>query len=208
MQLRIRFAKYLTGLTLLKRNSVEFYKERSKFWGLNSDSMYFLLRVKNLWIFLVYRKVLINPWWTISTREFVCIIVKRPCILIYGWIPVSGHQNALSSWYKWTYKTETHRLRKQTYGFLGGKNGREGVVREFGVDMYTMLYLKWVSNKDLLNSTWNSAQCYVAAWVGGDFGGEWIHVYMYGSESLCCSPETVTTLLINIRPYKMKSFFF
>ena len=42
----------------------------------------------------------------------------------------------------------------------------EGVVREFGMGMYTLLYLKWVSNKDLLYSTWNSAQCYVAAWMG------------------------------------------
>ena len=25
---------------------------------------------------------------------------------------------------------------------------------------------------------WNSAQCYVAAWMGGEFGGEWIHVYV------------------------------
>ena len=33
--------------------------------------------------------------------------------------------------------------------------------------------------KDLLCSTWNSAQCYVAAWMGGEFGGEWIH-YMNG----------------------------
>ena len=38
--------------------------------------------------------------------------------------------------------------------------------------------LKWITNKDLLYSTWNSAQCYVAAWMGGDFGGEWIHVYV------------------------------
>ena len=28
-------------------------------------------------------------------------------------------------------------------------------------------------------STGNSAQCYVAAWMGGDFGGEWIHVYVW-----------------------------
>ena len=28
-------------------------------------------------------------------------------------------------------------------------------------------------------STWNSAQCYVAAWMGGEFGGEWIYVYVY-----------------------------
>ena len=30
-----------------------------------------------------------------------------------------------------------------------------------------------------LSSTGNSAQCYVAAWMGGEFGGEWIHVYLW-----------------------------
>ena len=45
--------------------------------------------------------------------------------------------------------------------------------------MYTVLYLKWITNKDLLYSTWNSAQCYVAAWMGGEFGGEWAHVYVW-----------------------------
>ena len=46
--------------------------------------------------------------------------------------------------------------------------------------MYTLLYLKWTTNNDLLYSTWNSAQCYMAAWMGEGFGGDWIHVYMYG----------------------------
>ena len=55
----------------------------------------------------------------------------------------------------------------------------EGTVREFGTDMYTLLYLKWITNKVLLYSTWNSTQCYVAAWMGGGFGGEWIHVYVW-----------------------------
>ena len=55
----------------------------------------------------------------------------------------------------------------------------EGTVREFGMDMYTLLYLKWITNEDLLDSTGNSAQCYVAAWVGGESGGEWIHVYVW-----------------------------
>ena len=32
------------------------------------------------------------------------------------------------------------------------------IVREFGIDMYTLLYLKWITNKDLLYSTENSAQ--------------------------------------------------
>ena len=45
-------------------------------------------------------------------------------------------------------------------------------VKEFGMDMYTLLYLKWTTNKDLLYSTVNSAQCYVAAWMGRGFEGE------------------------------------
>ena len=55
----------------------------------------------------------------------------------------------------------------------------EGVVREFGMAMYTLLYLKQKTNRDLLYITWNSAQCYVAAWMGGEFGGEWIPVYAW-----------------------------
>ena len=38
------------------------------------------------------------------------------------------------------------------------------------MDTYTLLYLKRITNKDLLYSTGNSAQCYVAAWMGGEFG--------------------------------------
>ena len=49
-------------------------------------------------------------------------------------------------------------------------------VREFGMNMFTLLYLKWIANKDLLYNTRDSAQCYVAAWMGGEFGKEWIHV--------------------------------
>ena len=52
----------------------------------------------------------------------------------------------------------------------------EGRDREFGMDMYTRLYLKWITNKDLLSSTGSSAACHVAARMGGKFGGEWIHI--------------------------------
>ena len=54
----------------------------------------------------------------------------------------------------------------------------EGIVGEFGMHVYTLLYLKWIPNKDRLYSTGNSAHCYGAAWMGGDFGREWIHVYV------------------------------
>ena len=43
----------------------------------------------------------------------------------------------------------------------------EGIVWEFGLDMDTLLYLTWRTSKDLLDSTGNSAQCRVAAWVEG-----------------------------------------
>ena len=45
--------------------------------------------------------------------------------------------------------------------------------------MYKLLHLKWITSKDLLYSTRNSAQCFVTAWVGGEFGREWIHVYIW-----------------------------
>ena len=53
-----------------------------------------------------------------------------------------------------TKQKQTHRLREQTYGC-------QGIFREFGMDMYTLLYLKRITNKDLQYSTGNSAQCYV-----------------------------------------------
>ena len=74
-----------------------------------------------------------------------------------------------------------HRLIDLESGLIAtrGAGGGEGIVREFGIDTYTLLCLRWITNKDLLYSTGNSAQCYVVAWMGGEFGGEWIHVYVW-----------------------------
>ena len=47
--------------------------------------------------------------------------------------------------------------------WLPGERMGEGIVKEFGMDMHTLLYLKWITSKDLLYSIGNSAQCYVAA---------------------------------------------
>ena len=78
--------------------------------------------------------------------------------------------------------------------------------REFGMDMYTLLYLKWITNKDPLCSTGDSAACYVVAWMGGEFGGEWTHIYIW----LC--PFTVHLklsqhyLFISYTPFQNKNF--
>ena len=75
----------------------------------------------------------------------------------------------------------------------------EGTVRKLGIDIYMLLYLKWLTDKDLLCSIGNSAQCYLAAWMEGEFGGEWIHVHVGLSP-----PETITTLLIGYTPIQNK----
>jgi len=84
-----------------------------------------------------------------------------------------------------TYKREIVSQR-MNFKLLGGR--MRGQDREFGMDMYTLLYLKWITNKDLLYSTANSAQRYVAACMGGEFGGnvcicmaEYVCVYIHTS---------------------------
>ena len=62
---------------------------------------------------------------------------------------------------------------------MGGEGREEGILREFGMGRYVLLYLKWITTTELLYNTGNSAQCYVAALMGGEFGGEWIHVYVW-----------------------------
>ena len=51
-----------------------------------------------------------------------------------------------------------------------------------------MLYLKWITNKDLLYSTGNSASYDVAAWMRGEFGGERCDVLSRFSVQLCVTP--------------------
>ena len=73
--------------------------------------------------------------------------------------------------------------------------GRES---EFGMDMCTLLYLKWITNKDLLYGTGISAQCYLAAWMERSVGR--MDTCVCVAESLCSPPETITTLLIGYTP--------
>ena len=106
-------------------------------------------------------------------------------------------------WYKWTYLQNKETPREWTSGCWWG----EGIVRELGMDMYTLLYYKWITNKDLLYSRWNFAQCYVSAWMLGVFGGEWIHVNIWLNPSaihLKLSQHCQST----IHQYKIKIFLY
>ena len=63
------------------------------------------------------------------------------------------------------------------------KLGRGASIKKANINLLkmndTLLYLKWITNKDLLCSTWNYARCYVEACMEEEFGGERIHVYVW-----------------------------
>ena len=52
-----------------------------------------------------------------------------------------------------------------------------------------------ITNKDLLYSTWNSDQYYMAAWMRGVWGRKDTCICM--AEPLHCSPETITMLFVS-----------
>ena len=58
---------------------------------------------------------------------------------------------------------------------------------------------------NLLYTTGNSAQCYVVAWMGGEFGGEWIHVLVWLNH-LAVPLKLSQHCLSVILQYKIKSF--
>lgn len=80
----------------------------------------------------------------------------------------------------------------------------EEIVRQFGIDMYTLLYFKWITSKALMYGTGNAAQSHVPGCMGEESGGEWILVYVQ------LSPFTVHLNLLQhcesaILTYKIKA---
>ena len=55
-----------------------------------------------------------------------------------------------------------HRCREQTYGHQGGKvaGGCGGMNWEIGIDMYTLICIKQITNENPLYSTGNSTSLY------------------------------------------------
>ena len=81
--------------------------------------------------------------------------------------------------------------------------GLKDLENELNSCLYTLLYLKWITNKDLPYGTWNSAQHDMVAWLGGEFGvSENVYVWL--------SPFTVHLKLsqhcsLVIPQYKIKT---
>ena len=96
--------------------------------------------------------------------------------------------------------------------FFSGGRGWLGSLRWASTHPHSAYTcLKWITNRDLLHSTWNSAPCYVAGWIWRGVWGR-MGTCICLAESLCCSLETITTLLLisytPIQNKKVKSNFF
>ena len=92
------------------------------------------------------------------------------------------------------YKTEKELQMQKTNLWLPGGGGRRGWTNwEIGIDIYTLQYIKQITNKDLLYSTGNSTQYSVMAYMGKD-SRKRVNICICITDSLCCTPETNTTL--------------
>ena len=101
-----------------------------------------------------------------------------------------------------TKQKKTHRLRKWIYSCQGKET-----AREFGKIMYTLLYLKWITNKDLLcirHGILLNGVCQ-PGWEG--FWGK-MDTCICMTQSLHCPLETTTTLLTAYTPIQNKKFKF
>ena len=75
-----------------------------------------------------------------------------------------------------TYKIETEKELTVAKVGVGSITGRDSQ----GVwDGHVHTFVFKVDNQQGLYSIGNSAQCYVADWMGGEFGGEWVYVYIF-----------------------------
>ena len=63
------------------------------------------------------------------------------------------------------------------------------------MNIHTLLYVKQITNRDLLYNTGNYTQASVITSKEKEF--ENIYIYTCITESLCCIPETNTILKIN-----------
>ena len=64
-----------------------------------------------------------------------------------------------------TKQKQSQKCRKETYGYQG-VTGWGGINWEIEIDIYILLYIKQITNKDLLYSTGNLTQYSVMTYMG------------------------------------------
>ena len=91
------------------------------------------------------------------------------------------------------YKTEIESQKQKTSMVTKGWGGEGGINWEVENDILTLLYIKQITNKNLLYSTGNSTQYSVMTYIRTE-SKKGVDIGMYITDSLCCIAETSTTL--------------
>ena len=84
-----------------------------------------------------------------------------------------------------------------------GEGWRKKIVREVGIEIYTLLYLKWIANRDPLIAQ-GTMRNVIGSLDGREMWGR-MNTCICMAESLSCAPDTITILLIGYMPIKIKS---
>ena len=74
----------------------------------------------------------------------------------------------------YSMQEQTYKLRKQTYGYQRGK-GEGGITQEFGINRYTLICVKYITDKDLMYSTGNSTPYFIIIYQGKE--SEKVYIY-------------------------------
>ena len=97
-----------------------------------------------------------------------------------------------------TKYTQTHRLRERNYSYQG-----VGTVREFGIDINTLLYLKMDNQQGAIVYHWELSSMLCGSLHGMGIWGR-MDTCVCNAESLYCQYETTPTLLISYTSIKNK----
>ena len=71
-----------------------------------------------------------------------------------------------------------------------GKHNTGDKFEEFGINIYTLLYVKQINNRNRVYRRGNSTQNSVITYMGKEHGKEWVYVCTTDN----CIPETNTAL--------------
>ena len=82
------------------------------------------------------------------------------------------------------YKSVNLRFRKQTYFYQRGNLVGWGTNQKLGMNIHTLLYINWITNKDLLYSPKNSTQYSIITYVGKESEKKNEYMCMYNRATM------------------------
>ena len=87
-----------------------------------------------------------------------------------------------------TKQKETYRYRKQTYSYQRGNMGGGGIYQELEMNIHTLLYIRQITDKDLLYSTGSCTQYSVLTYMRKE-SKKRMNIHICITESRCCTPK-------------------